>query len=153
MQTNDTNSSASSAGWTPIENADWAALGNTPVCIRTKDNEVFFFSDARQIATSIHENGGAGSAVAVRPVKLGASTKPGVDPTAPRWVTAEEMPSMPRGWYWAAFPGGWEWYSPDYNMTQGIFHGDVRWHSLMSKRYWGPFQGPPVEYLAALGDA
>jgi hypothetical protein len=144
MQRNEAISDKSSAGWIPIEQADWTELGSGSICIKTSDGEVFLFLDARQIATSIHENGGPGVAVAVRPATLRSPAKPAVGSTHPRWIKAEEMPSMTRGWYWATFPGGWEWYSPDYNMTQGIFHGDVRWHSLMSKRYWGPFQGPPA---------
>lgn len=129
--------------WVPIQEVDWDALGDSPIYLKDAEGETFVFLDARQIANSIKDNGGAGSAVAVRRANLQKPVKARLEPCAPRWANMEEMPTMPRGWYWAAFPGGWEWYSPELNMTQGIFHGDVRWHSLMSKRYWGPFQAPP----------
>lgn len=63
---------------------------------------------------------------------------------APDWVSVEEMRSMPDGWYWAEFPGGWEWYNQERIATRGIDHGDIRWHELMSNRYWGPFIKPPA---------
>lgn len=66
-------------------------------------------------------------------------------PTDPRWVSQQEMPSMPRGWYWAAYPGGWEWYCPKRNATRGIDHGDTNFHELLSTRYWGPFVQPPPD--------
>lgn len=106
--------------WTPTEKADWVALGDSPICSKDAEGELFLFLDARQIANSIHDNGGAGGAVAVRRVNLATPNKEPVESSSPRWATMEEMPYMPRGWYWAAFPGGWEWYSPDLNMTQGI---------------------------------
>lgn len=62
----------------------------------------------------------------------------------PGWISLEDMPSMPSGWYWAAFPGSWEWYSREQNATRGIDHGDTRYHELMSRRYWGPWS-PPAE--------
>jgi hypothetical protein len=62
---------------------------------------------------------------------------------APAWVLAADMSSMPKGWYWASFPGTWEWYSPERNETRGIDHGDTLWHPLISSRYWGPWTSPP----------
>lgn len=62
---------------------------------------------------------------------------------AARWLDAAEMATAPRGWYWAAFPGAWEFYSPELGKTQGLFHGDTLWHELMSKTYWGPWSPPP----------
>lgn len=57
----------------------------------------------------------------------------------PVWIVAEQMPSKPRGWYWAEYPGSWEFYSPELNATQSTVHGDTNWHTLISKRYWGPW--------------
>jgi hypothetical protein len=54
-----------------------------------------------------------------------------------KWINAEDMPSMPRGWYWAQFPGAWEWYNPEHNQTIGIDH--ARATDLASTKYWGPF--------------
>lgn len=61
----------------------------------------------------------------------------------PRWVKAEDMPSMPRAWYWSEYPGSWEWYSPERNATRSIDHGRSGWNKLIAKRYWGPWVQPP----------
>lgn len=63
-------------------------------------------------------------------------------PTSPAWVLAEDMPTKPMGWYWAEYPGGWEFYKPERNATLGIDHGDSGWHPLIAKRYWGPWTPP-----------
>ena len=60
----------------------------------------------------------------------------------PSWVKAEDMPTQPRGWYWASFPGSWEFYSPERNATLGIDHGHNGWNPLRSTRYWGPWTPP-----------
>lgn len=58
----------------------------------------------------------------------------------PAWVDMELMPTKPRGWYWAAYPGAWVWYSPEYNMARCVDQGDTNWAELMSKQYWGPWE-------------
>lgn len=58
------------------------------------------------------------------------------------WISVDQMPTMPRGWYWAEWPGQWVFYSPERNQEQGIFHGTTSWVDLMSKRYWGPWTEP-----------
>jgi hypothetical protein len=60
----------------------------------------------------------------------------------PGWHAAAAMKALPRGWYWAAFPGDWVWYCPERNMARGIDHGDTNWHDLQSVRYWGPWVPP-----------
>jgi hypothetical protein len=68
-----------------------------------------------------------------------------------RWIDAAEMPSQSRSWYWAEFPGTWIFYAPKRNAALCIDHGDTRWHSLQSKRYWGPWTTPEAA-LAAVRD-
>lgn len=63
-------------------------------------------------------------------------------PLAPGWHVGVAMKTLPRGWYWAAFPGDWVWYCPERNMARGIDHGDTNWHDLQSERYWGPWVPP-----------
>lgn len=58
----------------------------------------------------------------------------------PRWIDMDAMPSHPKGWYWAAFPGSWVWYSPEYNKARCIDQGTTGWEELMSKQYWGPWE-------------
>ncbi len=134
--------------WVPISQADWSQLGDSHIDLKLSNGDISEMNDARQVGRAIRENGGPGHVEAFRKaIRLTPRDSQPGDPTAARWVDSADMPGMPRGWYWAAFPGGWEWYSPDLNMTQGIDHGDVRWHKLMSKRYWGPFVGPPNEVV------
>ena len=61
----------------------------------------------------------------------------------PRWIAVGDMASMPRGWYWAAFPGSWVFYAPERNAVLSIDSGNARWHELMSLTYWGPWTPPP----------
>jgi hypothetical protein len=65
--------------------------------------------------------------------------------TSPEWIDAADMPAKPMGWYWAAYPGGWEFYKPQRNATLGVDHGHAGWQPLMSARYWGPFSPPGVD--------
>jgi hypothetical protein len=67
----------------------------------------------------------------------------GVEAThEPTWHPFPAMKALPRGWYWAPFPGDWVWYCPERNMARGIDHGDTNWHDLQSVRYWGPWVPP-----------
>lgn len=63
-----------------------------------------------------------------------------------QWIAEEDMPTMPRGWYWATFPGTWIWYCPKRNAARSIDHGDLNWHPLMSKSYFGPWRIPENPY-------
>jgi hypothetical protein len=65
-------------------------------------------------------------------------------PQVPDWIAAENMDTMPMGWYWAEFPGGWEFFKPARLATLGIDHGHNGWQPLRAKRYWGPFKPPGV---------
>lgn len=76
---------------------------------------------------------------------VGEALKSDQVPLTPGWHAEAAMQALPRGWYWAPFPGDWVWYCPERNMASGLFHGDTKWHELMSKRYWGPWVQPPTE--------
>lgn len=60
----------------------------------------------------------------------------------PAWISVKEMADQPKAWYWAEFPGTWIWFSPERNAARGIDFGDLTWHSLQSKRYFGPWHSP-----------
>lgn len=64
-------------------------------------------------------------------------------PDQPSWISVEKMPTMPRGWYWAEYPGQWVFYAPERHEEKGIFHGTTSWIDATSKRYWGPWIEPP----------
>ncbi|MEX3983770.1 hypothetical protein AB4Y45_32830 [Paraburkholderia sp. EG287A] len=83
---------------------------------------------------------------------MNTATPDSSPPPTPGWIDAADMPSMPKGWYWAAFPGGWEFYSPEHNATRGIDHGHSGWQPLMATRYWGPFRPPGVDERKAPQD-
>jgi hypothetical protein len=139
-----------SAQWLPIAETDWKALGESLIDLEYEDDVTREMVSASAVAAIIRENGGPGEILSYRPsVQLVPPDPTPGEPMEPKWVPMDEMPSMPRGWYWAGFPGGWEWYSPELNMTKGVDHGDARWHELMSLRYWGPFAGPPVGPVTA----
>lgn len=142
-----------SAEWLPIAQADWDTLGETLIDLLYEEEVVREMISARDVADNIHKNGGPGEIISYRPsVQLiPLDLTPGAS-MEPKWVAMCEMPSMPRGWYWAAFPGAWEFYSPQLNMTKSINSGDTFWHELMSLRYWGPFAGPPDDRTLASGE-
>jgi hypothetical protein len=140
-----------SSKWLPIAQADWDVLGESLIDLLYEEEAVREMVPAEDVADTIRKNGSPGEIISYRPsVQLiPRDLTPGA-PMEPRWVSMDEMASMPKGWYWAAFPGGWEWFSPELNMTQGINHGDARWYEMMSLRYWGPFAGPPLDEPAKL---
>jgi hypothetical protein len=57
-----------------------------------------------------------------------------------------EMVDQPVGWYWAAFPGTWVFYRPDCGVLSTTA-GDLLWHNLGSRLYFGPWY-PPARPLA-----
>ena len=79
----------------------------------------------------------------IRELEAKADNLPDKTPEQPTWISVEQMPSMPKGWYWAEYPGQWVWYSPKWHQEQGIFHGTTSWTDATSKRYWGPWVEPP----------
>lgn len=138
------------ATWLPIADADWNLLAESLIDLEYEDDVTRELIPAKDVAAMILENGGPGEIISYRPsVQLILRDLTPAGPAEAKWVSMDEMASMSRRWYWAAFPGGWEWYSPELNMTKSIDHGNARWHELMSLRYWGPFAGPPVDAAIA----
>lgn len=77
-----------------------------------------------------------------------AKTDASAPATSPAWVALDQMAEMAKGWYWAEFPGCWLWFCPERLQVRGIDHGDVAWHPMLSKRYWGPWTSPEPSWMA-----